>query len=97
MTKPSVAGVQAAIPNLSVRGTAGPWRDCLEPIQALGRCVRPGRQAEVVGADLKWTENPDRENHKNSTQQGTREMSRSDKQKSEPNRLSAKIHKRPQT
>lgn len=69
----------------------------METIQTQGRCARHGRQTEMAGADLKWTENPDRENHKNSIQPGTREMSRSDKQKSDPNRLSAKIHKRLQT
>lgn len=97
LTKASVAGVQAAICNLIVRGTAGPWRDCEEPIQTLGRCTRPGRQAEVAGADRNWTENPDREKLKNSIQQGTREMSRPNKQKSDPDHLSAKIHKRLQT
>lgn len=48
----------------------------------------------MAGADLKWTENPDRENDKNSIQPGTREMSRSDKQKSDPNLLSAKMYKK---
>lgn len=97
LTKASVAGVQAVIRNLNVRGTAGSWRDCREPIPTLGRCARRGRQAEVAGADLNGQRTQTERTIKNSIQPGTREMSRSDKQKSDPDHLSAKIHKRLQT